>query len=138
MHVIEGFDVTVADVEHKGGRTFGYRLQDAKGSVAYLPDHAPAAGCSDALMRTLAGVDVLIHDAQFLDAERSVADDYGHATVEDAVALALECEAGTLVLFHHSPARTDSALDEIAERAALFDERLTIVVAQEGAAMDVG
>ncbi len=138
MHLIEGFDVAVADVEHKGGRTFGYRVQDAKGSVAYLPDHAPSAGCSDALMSMLAGVDVLIHDAQFLEAERSVAVDYGHATVEDAVALALECGAGTLVLFHHSPARTDADLDEIAAKAALFDERLTIVVAQEGAAMSVG
>jgi ribonuclease BN (tRNA processing enzyme) len=136
-HVVEGFDVTVADVEHKGGRTFGYRVQDAKGSVAYLPDHAPAAGCSTALMRMLAGVDVLIHDAQFLEAERPVAVDYGHATVEDAVALALECGAGTLVLFHHSPVRTDSALDEIAAWAALHDDRLAIVVAQEGAAMSV-
>ena len=137
-HVVEGFDVTVADLEHKGGRTFGYRVQDTEGSVAYLPDHAPAAGCSDALMRMLAGVDVLIHDAQFVETERQVAVDYGHATVEDAVALARQCGAGTLVLFHHSPTRTDSDLDEIGARAALRGEGLTIVVAEEGATMEVG
>ena len=43
------------DVEHKGGRTFGLRVDDELGSIAYLPDHAPAAGMSDELMELLDG-----------------------------------------------------------------------------------
>ena len=52
---IEGFDVTAVDIEHKGGRTFGYRVDDERGSLAYLPDHAPAAGVSAELMRSARG-----------------------------------------------------------------------------------
>jgi phosphoribosyl 1,2-cyclic phosphodiesterase len=135
---VEGFDVVGVELEHKGGRTFGYRVEDASGSLAYLPDHAPAAGRSDQLMAMLDGVDVLVHDAQFVETERAVAVDYGHATVEDAVRLAVECRAGRLVLFHHSPARSDDALDEIASWAPGLVPGLQVVVATEGMVLEVG
>ena len=54
-----------------------------------------------------------MHDAQELDGERPVGLDYGHATVQEAVALAVESCTGALVLFHHSPGRTDDDLGEI-------------------------
>jgi ribonuclease BN (tRNA processing enzyme) len=62
---------------------------------------------------------------------------YGHATVQDSITLGLECDAGTVVLFHHSPARTDDALDEIAARAQALDEGPPVVVAREGMTIDV-
>jgi ribonuclease BN (tRNA processing enzyme) len=136
-HSIEGFTVTAVDIAHKGGRTFGIRVDDELGSLAYLPDHAPAAGISDELIQMLEGVDVLLHDAQFLEGERPVAVDYGHATVEDSVKLAHECGAGTLVLFHHSPVRTDAALDEIGRWAPGLAGGLPVVVAREGMTLDV-
>jgi phosphoribosyl 1,2-cyclic phosphodiesterase len=136
-HAIEGFTVRTVDIEHKGGRTFGLRVDDELGSVAYLPDHAPAAGMSDELLEMLAGVDVLLHDAQFLEGERPVAVDYGHATVQDAVSLGLESGVDTLVLFHHSPARTDDALDEIGEWAPSLAGSMQVVVAREGDVMQV-
>jgi phosphoribosyl 1,2-cyclic phosphodiesterase len=130
---VEGVSVTAVDVVHKGGRTFGYRL-DADGvSVAYLPDHAPAAGVGSETLAALAGVDVLIHDAQFLDAERVVADDYAHATISDAIGFARRINAGTLVLFHHSPARVDDALDRVLDGVDLDG----VVVAREGLVLDV-
>jgi phosphoribosyl 1,2-cyclic phosphodiesterase len=136
-HRIEGFSVTTVDIEHKGGRTFCLRIEDEHGSLAYLPDHAPAAGVSHELKVALSGVDVLVHDAQFLEGERPVAVDYGHATVQDCIKLARECDARTAVLFHHSPARTDDALDEIASWAPTLDEALEVVVAREGMTFDV-
>jgi ribonuclease BN (tRNA processing enzyme) len=129
---VEGFTVRAVDVAHKGGRTFAHRVERDGASLAYLPDHAPAAGVSPDLVDLLSGVDVLVHDAQFLDGERPVAVDYGHATVEDAVALAVECRAGTLVLFHHSPSRTDDELDEIAAWAADLAPGLRVLTAREG------
>ena len=137
-HGIEGLTVTAVEIEHKGGQTYGLRVDAPEGSVAYLPDHAPAAGVSDELLEVLDGVDVLIHDAQFLEGERPVAVDYGHATVQDAVKLAETCRAGTIVLFHHSPARTDAALDAIAEWSADLSAAVTVVVAREGMTLDVG
>jgi phosphoribosyl 1,2-cyclic phosphodiesterase len=136
--MVEGFTVTAVDVAHKGGRTYGYRVSDERGSIAYLPDHAPAAGCSERLMEVLSGVDVLLHDAQFLEAERSVADDYGHATIDDALALATACGATSLALIHHSPARTDDALDQVAGWAASQAGGVTVLVAREGDRLEVG
>jgi phosphoribosyl 1,2-cyclic phosphodiesterase len=135
-HKIEGFTVAAVDIAHKGGRTFGIRVDDERGSVAYLPDHAPAAGLSDELLAMLRGVDILIHDAQFLEGERPLAVDYGHATVQDAIRLGQDCAAGTVVLFHHSPARTDAALDEIAAWAPDLAGDLPVVVAREGTTLD--
>ena len=135
--VLEGFTVRAVDVAHKGGRTFAHRVERDGASLAYLPDHAPAAGTSRALLDLLDGVDLLVHDAQFLDGERPVAVDFGHATVEDAVALAVSCGAGALLLFHHSPSRTDEALDDIASWVADLAPGLPVSVAREGDVLDV-
>lgn len=135
---LEGFDLVAVEVGHKGGRTFGFRVSDDHGSFAYLPDHAPLAGMSGELLDMLRGVDVLLHDAQFLDGERAVAVDYGHSTVQDAVRLAQECSASQLVLLHHSPARTDDELDEISAWAPGLAPELTVMVGREGMVIDVG
>ncbi len=137
-HPVEGFQVTAVDIEHKGGRTYALRVDDGTGSLAYLPDHAPSAGCSPELIELLTGVDLLVHDAQFIDAEGAVAVAYGHATVREAIALAQQCSVGALVLFHHSPVRSDAALDEIAGWAPEMAGDLPVVVAREGAVLEVG
>ncbi len=134
-HVIEGFKVVVTDVAHKGGRTFAYRVEDGGGAMAYLPDHAPAAGVSEETWALINGVDVLVHDAQFVDAERAIADAYGHATVDDAIALATKADARLLLLFHHSPARTDDELDALAR--AVADAPIPVRLAREGDEIDV-
>jgi ribonuclease BN (tRNA processing enzyme) len=131
---IAGFRVRSAELTHKGGRTFGYRVTDGTGSVAYLPDHSPAQGCTDDVRALVRGVDVLLHDAQFVERERAIADDYGHATIDDAIRLADECDVGTLVLFHHSPVRTDDQLDAI---AAELRAPMPVRLAREGDVLDV-
>ena len=40
-HEFEGFSVDAPEIPHKGGRTFGYRVSDGSGTLAYLPDHSP-------------------------------------------------------------------------------------------------
>jgi phosphoribosyl 1,2-cyclic phosphodiesterase len=132
--ILEGFGVTAVDVAHKGGRTFGYVLEDDGRRVAYVPDHAPAVGVSEEALAALHGVNVLVHDAQFLEWERPRARDYGHATVDDAVHLAEKVGAHTVVLFHHGPHRTDDALDTMAD---VVPTDLTVVTAAEGMVIDV-
>lgn len=131
---IEGFAVTSSDIAHKGGRTLAYRVSDETGSFAYLPDHAPARGVTDETMALLEGVDVLLHDAQFVESERAIADEYGHATIDDAIRLADEARVGTLVLFHHSPVRTDAELDVLAQG---LESPVPVVIAREGMTIPV-
>jgi phosphoribosyl 1,2-cyclic phosphodiesterase len=131
---LEGFGVTAVDVEHKGGRTFGFVLEEDGRRVAYVPDHAPAVGVSDRLLQALDGVDVLVHDAQFLEWERPRARDYGHATVDDAVHLGEKVGARTVVLFHHGPHRVDDALDTMAD---VVPTHLEVVTAREGLVLDL-
>ena len=130
----DGFEVTACEVSHKGGRTFGYRVATASASMGYVPDHAPAAGVSDEAMAALRGVDVLVHDAQFVESERGIADDFGHATIADAVLLAERLGAGSLVLFHHGPARVDDALDRIMDGV---HSSIPVLIAREGMVIDL-
>lgn len=134
----DGYAVTAASIEHKGGATHGYLIERGGSRVAYLPDHAPKVAVSPGLLDMLSGVDVLIHDAQFLDQERPRAESYGHATVEDAIALARRVGAQRLVLFHHAPGRTDDALDAIAEQfCGRHPDGLEVVLAREGQTLQV-
>ncbi len=139
VHEVEGFRVTAVALPHKGGRTYGYRVEEpATGAVlAYAPDHGPLAlgagpdghgPAHEAALALAAGVDVLVHDAQFTADERSVAEAYGHATVEYAHRLAAEAGVGRLVLFHHAPGRADDEVEALAARPAPVE----VVLAREG------
>ena len=113
------------------------RLHGAPGRrarSATCPTTRPSSGVSDDALAALAGVDYLVHDAQFLEHERPRAVDYGHATVDDAIRLAERVDAGAVVLFHHGPHRTDDALDEIGRQ---FTASIPIVIAAEGNGLDL-
>lgn len=132
---IESFTVTAAEVRHKGGRAFGYRLSDGTTDVAYLPDHLARGEITEGLEALVRGVDLLLHDAQFVAAERSLADAYGHSTIDDALDLAVSLDVKHLVLFHHSPIRTDDQLDAL---LADLDTPIPVGMAYEGLVLDLG
>jgi phosphoribosyl 1,2-cyclic phosphodiesterase len=126
-HEIAGFRVTAREITHKGGRTFGYRLDDGTTTLAYLPDHAPGRPGSGPIglgeigphvVALVGGVDVLIHDAQHLAREWPEKAFLGHATVEYAVDVAQRMDVARLMLFHHDPGRTDDELDAITHEYA--------------------
>ena len=80
------------------------------------------------------GVDVLIHDAQFREEERPRAVDYGHATIDEAMALASSVRARRLALFHHAPHRTDAGMDRIRDE---FGASGFVITAYEGMVLDL-
>jgi ribonuclease BN (tRNA processing enzyme) len=132
-----GFEVRCAELAHKGGRTYGYRVTDRTGSLAFQPDHSPRRGLSEAARGLVEGGDVLVHDAQFLEPERRIADDFGHATVNDAIELAVRARVRTLVLFHHAPARTDDELDALADTVARAGAPTRVIMARQGQSLQV-
>jgi phosphoribosyl 1,2-cyclic phosphodiesterase len=123
--------VTAAEIPHTD-RTFGYRIDTGDVTVAYLPDHQqPKDGgyeVADSALALCEGVDLLIHDAQYLPAEFAKKRDWGHCTVEYALSVARQAGAKRLALFHHDPARTDDALDALVRCARIEGERWGIEV----------
>lgn len=137
-HEIEGFQVLVREIPHKGGPTYGFRVEDESGSVAYISDHDPMkAGPGpdglgeyhDAALALATGVDLLIHDAQFLASELPGVGHLGHATVEYAVGLAEKAGVRQLLLYHHAPSRTDDEIDAIVARLSSSHVQLAAAVA---------
>ncbi|MEM1095959.1 MAG: MBL fold metallo-hydrolase [Bacteroidota bacterium] len=100
------------------GPTYGIRIQVERHAVVYIPDneieppYTPTATFDD-LTRFCQGAQVLIHDAQYLDAELEQRAGWGHSSIAQALSLAQAAEVEHLVLFHHDPSRTDDALDAI-------------------------
>jgi phosphoribosyl 1,2-cyclic phosphodiesterase len=112
-------------VSHPGS-TVGYRLEAARGSLAFIPDHEPVLGVELAELAPdwisgyalAAGVDVLLHDAQFTEDEYLERVGWGHSSVAHAVGFARKADVGRLVLFHHDPDRSDAAVERLTERAS--------------------
>ncbi len=111
------FTVEASLVCHPGP-TVGYRISEGARSLAYLPDHEPALGVRGALLgngwtsgQDLAhDVDLLIHDAQYTNAQYDARVGWGHTTFERAVEFAELSRAERLVLFHHDPDHDDATL----------------------------
>jgi len=143
-HQISGFEVLAREIPHKGGRTFGYRVSDARSAVAYLSDHCPTVlgpgemGLGElhpAAMALADGVDLLIHDAQYLDEELAARADFGHSCAGYAVALGEAARAKRVLLFHHDPPRTDPEIDALAAR--YVDAAVPVEAARQGSVIDL-
>ncbi len=146
-HMIEDFEVVAREIPHKGGRTFGYRISDGSGSLAYLSDHCPAGGFGfgpdglgayhEAALDLCSGVDVLIHDAQYTADELPARAAFGHSAAGYPVELARRCGAARVLLFHHDPGRTDDEVAEI-ERALRTQGGPVVEAAHEGQTITIG
>jgi ribonuclease BN (tRNA processing enzyme) len=144
MHDVEGFGVLAREIPHKGGQTFGFRVTDGATTIAYLSDHAPlGAGPGNdglgavhpAALELASGVDLLIHDAQFLAAEFPDVAFLGHSAVEYALTLADAAGVRQLALFHHSPDRTDAEIDRIV--ADVRHRGITVFAAAEATTVEL-
>lgn len=140
QHEIDGLHVTTAPLIHSSA-CLGYRVEGGGYVVTYLTDAEPRRVDGqivfDPGMLSLAsGSDVLIHDAQYTDAEYPAKIGWGHCPIGYVVDLALEARARKLVLFHHDPTRTDDQLDallaEARARVAASGATLDVIAAAEG------
>ncbi len=128
--------------------TVGYRVEVGGRSLAYVPDNELASDAYEMgadwwprFVGFLSGVDVLVHDAMFTEAEYEHRKGHGHSMIGDVLDLAAEVGTGDLVLFHHAPTRTDDELADLVARARndLLAEGRTFGVraAREGEALVV-
>ena len=135
---IPGLAVSTELVCHPGP-TVGYRLNDGDTTLAYLSDHEPALGVRSfpeppqwtSGFDLVAGVDLLIHDAQYTDQEYRDHVGWGHSSINHAVAFAAHGRAGRLVAFHHDPWHDDDMLDALYETICAASP-LPVTAAKEG------
>jgi len=139
---IETVEVRAASVIHPGP-TLGFRISVDGRSVAYLPDHEPALGGRidhpewTSGSELAAGVDVLIHDAQYTSDEYAERRGYGHSSTGHAAAFADLASASRLLLFHHAPEHDDAAVDRILAGARSMRRRGTVDAASEGLTIEL-
>jgi ribonuclease BN (tRNA processing enzyme) len=116
-----------------------FRLDDVDGPlIAYAPDNELAyhdtrrerLAWRHELVRFLHAVPLLVHDATYRHDELPRHAGWGHSSNLEAVQLALDCGARTVVLFHHHPDRDDDSVEQ------MLDECRSLV-AREGAALEV-
>ncbi len=142
-YTIQNFEVTIRDVPHKGGRTFGFRISDGTNSLAYIPDHSPTTlgpgphgdgAHHEAALELAANVDLLIHDSQYTPEEFVERFDWGHCKFSYPIGLADAAGAKQTVLFHHDPFRTDAEIDALQDSVGRPDVSFAI----EGSVISLG
>jgi phosphoribosyl 1,2-cyclic phosphodiesterase len=99
---------------HPGGVYF-YRIAWRGKSVVYATDTEGYVGTDRKLVQFAKDANVLIHDAQYLEAHYRgqlagfpATQGYGHSTVTMACEVAFASEARQLILFHHDPSYSDA------------------------------
>lgn len=116
------FRVTPIELPHPQG-CLGYVIEAEGRRLAYCTDVELNADTLDpALARHLEGVDALVLDAQYTQAEYEgrvgpSKKGWGHSTNVDAARIARTVGAHRLFLFHHDPGHADTQVEEMAEEA---------------------
>jgi ribonuclease BN (tRNA processing enzyme) len=99
---------------HPGG-VYVYRITWRGKSVVYATDTEGYVGTDRRLVQFAKEADVLIHDAQYLEAHYRgqltgfpATQGYGHSTAAMACEVAFASKARQLILFHHDPSYSDA------------------------------
>ncbi len=100
----------------------------------YQPMQQQIEACIDSLVQTIQGVDALIIDSSFTDAEYRHKKNWGHGTYNGAIKLATQANVKKLFFTHHEPTRTDTELDTIYSDLLRQNRSLNceLIIAQEG------
>jgi phosphoribosyl 1,2-cyclic phosphodiesterase len=110
-----GITFSSFDVNHPQG-AIGYRIDGPNRSIGIVTDHESAPDADDQIRKSLAGIDALVHDAQYLPSETVTHRGWGHSTCEDAVRMGNALDVEQLILTSHDPSRTDDVIDEMVGR----------------------
>lgn len=123
------------------GKGSAYTINDGKSKIAYITDnelYPPYKKETDFLsfVDFARDADIIIHDAQYMVADMPAKSGWGHSVAEEAVKLAMACNAKCLALYSHDPERTDDDIDAVVEHCNHYiqvaESPLTLIAAAEG------
>ncbi len=138
---INGFNISRFDLNHPGGGS-AYVIECDGRTLAYVTDTElnPPFPIKTSIVqwtKILNGVDLLIHDAQFMPFEMPLKSGWGHSLPLEAVDLAKAAKVGRLALYSHDPARSDDDIDQmildLKKQSLPFD----VIAAMEGLTLTV-
>lgn len=124
--ILSGNDIHIRHIaiNHPGGGS-AFRIEDEGTSCAYITDNeleppGKVVTSYDQWVDFCRGVDVLIHDAQYLESDMPHKHGWGHSLVSQVRQLAVDAEIGCLAMFHHDPDRSDTEIDFIQQENESF------------------
>ncbi|MDH2434190.1 MBL fold metallo-hydrolase [Pokkaliibacter sp. MBI-7] len=134
--ILQGFHIQRCPLNHPGGGS-AYLIEADGQRFAYVtdnelnPPNTPVTSF-EKWCEFVHGVDLLLHDAQYVPRDMPMKHGWGHSLVSEAVALAQAAAVKHLVLFSYDPERSDDELDAIAAGLATQALPFPVSFAREG------
>jgi ribonuclease BN (tRNA processing enzyme) len=117
----ENGKLTCFPLEHPGG-SVGFRLDWPAASLAYVTDTRATAAA--AYIERIRGVNVLVHEAFFVEEAGEMAEVTGHSCLCDVAKVAAAADVGLLVLVHVNPLLDDDADLDLRPAQQIFQNTL--------------
>jgi len=121
IELSDGGRLTHFPLEHRGGST-GFRLDWPGRSMAYVTD--TAADPEAPYVEKLRGIDLLIHECYFSDAQAGRARKLGHSHTTQVAEVARRADVERLVLVHADPTAPQSDPIGLEAARAIFPQTL--------------
>ena len=107
------------------GNGYGFKFTHKKRKVAFITDNEigknyRGGNSSEEIIKYCRGLDILIHDAQYLPSEIDAHRGWGHSTYEEVLELARLAEIPHVYLTHHDPERDDNECARLLEAARQY------------------
>ena len=138
---LNGFLVSTAPLNHPGGGT-AYCIKADEKKVAYVTDNElnPPEKAKTSISKWvnfIEGADLLIHDAQFIDADLPLKHGWGHSTIDQVAELAIKASIKNVIIISHDPSRTDEQLVSIEKYLhTQYAQQVKIECGREGRVFD--
>jgi len=118
VNIDQGLDIECFyDPFHPVNGVMLYKLRNNDKKLVFATDIEPFDEFTKEFKKFINGVDVLIHDSQYLEEDYNnvlyPTKGYGHSTFKMAVNNAIDGRVERLYLYHHNPSYSDEKLDEI-------------------------
>jgi phosphoribosyl 1,2-cyclic phosphodiesterase len=139
------YGVERKDLNHPGGG-HAYKVEEDGVTFAYITDNEldppdKPTTSHDEWVEYCRGVDLLIHDAQYIESDMPDKHGWGHSLISQVRQLAVDAQVKNIVMYHHDPERSDSELDEVAIESTNYfkshNSKIGSYIAAEGLTFDL-
>jgi phosphoribosyl 1,2-cyclic phosphodiesterase len=138
--VINNFNVSRHAINHPNGG-MAYVIEHNGKRVAYVTDNElhgvePSVNIDD-IKAFVAGVDLLIHDGQYVEADMPLKRGWGHSLISESITFAQQAGVKCLVIYSHDPERTDKELDDWQSTVDKMDLPFKLILSQESMTINI-